>query len=238
MRKIVVVSLFLAAFGMGQAQVGAITLIVSIPQPDSNRHPVFVTGNFNYWHAGDTLFRLRPDGKGQYRAIIPVFANRKYEYKYTRGSWSEAEVAENDSNITNRVFFSSDQMTIWDTVRRWRIPAVVTKTAQEQRFEALKDSLMEGLKPELGHLMNLLKQDLENALQDVPDSILQKQLHQQAMTSFEKIFGGIAGLINQVIQSLSPDQKKELRARLQKAADVNEFISNFEKNLHEVTGQN
>src|ERR1044071_5643820 len=88
------------------AQVAAVKMVVKVPYDTATGMSVYIAGSFNNWKAGDSLFQLHDVDNGLYSIILPLFSNMRYEYKYTRGNWNNAEIGTNDSDIHNRMFVS------------------------------------------------------------------------------------------------------------------------------------
>ena len=160
------------------AQVAAVKFIVHTPDINKEDRGVFLAGSFNYWHEGDSLYRMNEIGKGVYTITIPVFESMQYNYKYTLGTWNRVEVAINDSDISNRRFISLNGKSITDTVIKWKQAKtkVADSSAQLKRIVAMKDSLAAKLKPELGEIMDLVKLYAQNMLKEKPDLDEHKQI--------------------------------------------------------------
>src|SRR5665647_825635 len=119
----VALSAFLFVHGIiASAQVAAVKFIVHTPDINKEDRGVFLAGSFNYWHEGDSLYRMNEIGKCVYTITIPVFESMQYNYKYTLGTWNRVEVALNDSDIANRSFVSLNGKSITDTVMKWKQP--------------------------------------------------------------------------------------------------------------------
>ena len=150
----------------------AVKFIVHIPAINKEDKAVFITGSFNYWHERDSSYRMNEIGDGIYTITIPVFEAKKYEYKYTLGTWNRVEVALNDSDIANRDFMSANGKTVADTVLKWReLKAKIADSSEQlKRIVEMKDSLAAKIKPELGELMGLVKLYAQNMLKEKPES--------------------------------------------------------------------
>ena len=82
--------------------------MLGIESPPSTTPPavsIYVAGNFNGWNPGDTLYRLRPDGKGNYLVALPDTIKGPIEFKFTLGSWNAAETDSAGRDIPNRGVF-------------------------------------------------------------------------------------------------------------------------------------
>jgi predicted alpha/beta superfamily hydrolase len=62
--------------------------------------PVYLTGNFNNWNPRDEKFRLRTNGAES--GITIELPRGMFEYKFTRGSWTEVEAANEGMATENR----------------------------------------------------------------------------------------------------------------------------------------
>lgn len=221
--------LLLMYAGIASAQVAAVKFIVHIPAVSKEDKGVFITGSFNYWHELDSLYRMNKIGEGIYTITIPVFAARKYEYKYTLGTWKRVEVALNDSDIANRSFVSINGNIITDTVMKWRQPNTKTtdSSAQLKRIVAMKDSLAAKIKPELGELMNLVKLYAQNMLKEKPNLDDHKQLDAQAIQKLGNIYSEVTHLLFNIIGSLSPEQKQQISKAISQPPANGDFLNSF-----------
>jgi len=78
--------------------------------PDS---PIYLASNHVGWNPGDASMRLTPldDGRWQIALGKPRDPSR-LEFKFTRGTWGTVEVAEDLSDISNRMLAAIDASTI------------------------------------------------------------------------------------------------------------------------------
>jgi hypothetical protein len=220
----------LTAFSTITAQVAAVNFRVHTPVIAGQNNGVYLAGSFNGWKANDTLYRMKETGNSIYSITIPVFDNKPYQYKYTLGSWDGVEVAGNDSNISNRHFVSFDKLTITDTVAKWK---QVTGTAKDssahlKRLAAMKDSVLEKLKPEVAELTGLLKLYIQNMLLQNPDTAIHRQLDQAAAEKIAGAFKQITQLLWDIVASLSPEQKQQVSKVLSQPSSedfINAFLS-------------
>jgi hypothetical protein len=79
------------------SQVSSVQLMVHVPAVQNKN--VYVSGSFNNWKAGDSLYKMKRVDANTYSITLPVFKDVHYQYKYTLGEWSNVEIALNDSNI-------------------------------------------------------------------------------------------------------------------------------------------
>ncbi len=211
------------------AQVAAVKFIVHTPAVGKEDKGVFITGTFNYWHEGDSLYRLNEISNGIYSITIPVFEGKKYAYKYTLGTWKRVEVALNDSDIANRSFISGNGKAVADTVLKWRELKAITADSSEQlkRIVAMKDSLAAKIKPELGELMGLVKLYAQNMLKEKPNLDEHKQLDAKAIQQFGNIYSEITHLLFSIIGSLSPEQKQQISKAISQPPANGDFLNAF-----------
>lgn len=83
--------------------------------------PIYIAGTFNDWKVADERFRFHEISSGYYRLNFPEDIKKPllFEYKYTRGGWSEVEVDEYGNRRNNRKV-NHPIGTIYDEVPLWR----------------------------------------------------------------------------------------------------------------------
>src|ERR1019366_5051236 len=210
------------------AQVAAVKFTVRTPGITKEDKGVYLAGSFNYWHAGDSLYQMNEIDNGVYTITIPVFEARQYNYKYTLGTWNKAEVALNDSDITNRRFVSANGKSITDTVIKWKRPKTAKTDSSEQlrKIVAMKDSLMIKIKPQLDEMLGLLKLYVQNMLQEKPDMEVHQQLDKKAIQKIGNVYVGLTKLLWNICASLSLQQKQQISKTLGQPAN-GDFINSF-----------
>lgn len=72
----------------------------SLPVADSS---LYLVGSFNNWNPGDPRFLLTPQADGSYVILLPDTL-RRFEYKFTQGSWQFTEGNAQGESIPNRVY--------------------------------------------------------------------------------------------------------------------------------------
>lgn len=228
------------SFLPGNSQVTAIQLTVKVPLPDTGTNPLYIAGSFNYWHAGDSLYRMKKVSEGQYNIILPVFEGVNYTYKYTRGSWDKVELAANDSNISNRHFYSSGQLDILDTVQKWKQPVsrTVVQNPRLEKINAMKDSVLKKLQPELTKMQDLLKLYVQNMLQERPSERLHRQLDKKAMKKVHYAFTEITGLLFNAMALLTREEKDAMQKKIKDPAGKDDFLNTFFNSFNAITGNN
>jgi hypothetical protein len=189
---------------------------------------LYITGSFNYWHEKDSLYQLKEIKKGVYGIILPVFAGRKYEYKYTLGSWNKVEVTAKDSDIHNRHFIAVNRKNIIDTVIKWKQPvtARVDSSIQLKEITAMKDSLIAKLKPEMNEILGLLKLYVQNMLQENPDRATHEKLDENATQKIDYLYREITNLLWNICDTLSAEQKQQIMKKLGQPVN-GDFINSF-----------
>jgi hypothetical protein len=220
------VILFMNAM-IASSQVAAVKFTVHAPDVSKADKGVYISGSFNYWHAGDSLYRMKEIGKGVYAITIPVFEGKQYYYKYTLGKWDKVEVALNDSDITNRQFISLNKKSVTDTVIKWKQNKTSADSSEQlKRIIAMKDSLMTKLKPELDDMQGLLKSYVQNMLRENPDKDEHQQLDDRAMQKIGNIYRQITKLFWNICASLSPEQKQQISKAINQPSK-DDFINSF-----------
>jgi predicted alpha/beta superfamily hydrolase len=96
-------------------------LTLELTSPDTFGKPVFISGNFNDWAAGDERYRMMPAGEQHYVFHFPAGAKlpAPFEYKYTLGNWDSEELDAAGNPLRNRLL-QRPQGRFCDRVPRWR----------------------------------------------------------------------------------------------------------------------
>ena len=227
----------LFSFFYSFSQATAVHLTVKVPLPDTAAGAVYIAGSFNYWHAGDSMYRMKKISEGQYSISIPVFEGINYKYKYTRGGWDKVELAYNDSNISNRSFYSSALLHIADTVQKWKqqVSRPVAKNPRLEKINAMKDSVLQKLQPELTKMINLLKLYVQNMLQERPSERLHRQLDKKAMKKVHYAFTEITGLLYNAMALLTREEKEVIQKKLKDPAGKEDFLNTFLNSFNAIT---
>ncbi|HEX4875175.1 MAG TPA: hypothetical protein VFV31_00790 [Chitinophagaceae bacterium] len=219
---------FLFVFSVNShAQVAAVTFTVQVPSIDSAKG-VYLAGSFNYWHAGDSLYRMKKTTPNRFTLTVPVFANQPYQYKYTLGHWDRVELSAADTNITNREFFSATGQQITDTVAKWNkplTPAANKPTKQMQQINAMKDSVLNKLQPELGNMLGILKQYVQNVLREKPSMTLHRRLDKQSAKKIYNAYRQVSQLIWDIFATITPEQKKLIGELLKTPEAQQDYIN-------------
>lgn len=81
------------------------SLRFDVTTPVNDDRPIYVSGNFCNWYPDLDAFRLWPIGPGRYALDLPpeVVLPDVVEYKYTRGSWDQAELDASGDVPPNRI---------------------------------------------------------------------------------------------------------------------------------------
>ena len=218
---------FLLLFSVNsKAQVAAVTFTVQVPSVDSAKG-IYLAGSFNYWHAGDSLYLMKKIGDNRYSLTLPVFDNHSYQYKYTLGHWNRVELAANDSNISNRVFVAANGKQLTDTVMKWKtvLPATAQTNPQMQQINAMKDSALAKLQPELNNMIDFLKQYVQNFLAAKPNAALHRRLDKKVTKKIGSAYRQVTKLLWDVFAAISPEQKKQMNDLLNKPEAQKDFIN-------------
>jgi hypothetical protein len=225
--RIAFLPLVLVSF-LTNGQVSSVRLTVRVPELAENKN-VFVAGSFNNWKAGDSLYKMKKLDATTYAILLPVFKKANYQYKYTLGNWNEVEIASNDSNISNRQFFCTNRKKkVTDTVMKWATPKPVVKTnvsPQMARFNAMRDSVLNGLQPKLAEMVLLLKEYTINLLQENPSMEKDNRITSDVVKHFADVYSRINGLFHKIFESLTPDQKQKILKTLATPGADKDFIN-------------
>jgi len=223
------------------AQVTPVRLTVQLPAPGILKDSVvFVTGTFNNWNPSDSSAIMKRIDARHYTMLVPCFKNKKYEYKYTLGSWESVEKQTNNNEIDNRQFISYKRLKVNDTIAAWNQPSPDTAAAPKQglltpeqltKLAALKDSLTTQLTPVVPALMGILQKINVNFLSDTPDKKLEKQYRDEIADVFSKALDSLSGLFYNVSEMLTPEQKAKLRKAMKDSKDPKDLINIISKNL-------
>lgn len=225
--KTILITAMVMYYSYGKAQVAAIKFTVHAPAINNSDKGVFLAGTFNYWHAGDTLYRMNDMGNDNYSLTIPAFLGKTYQYKYCLGTWDKVELAANDSNISNRRFTAGKKMHINDTVIKWKpLPPVKDSSAQLKQFAAMKDSVVLQLKPSVEKLTELLKSYAQNMLQPIPDMATHQHLDDTAAATIGHIYRQITGLLWNICNALSAEQRQAVLKKINEPSSK-DFLNTF-----------
>lgn len=84
-------------------------IVTEIPANTPHDAQLFISGNFNKWHAGDPTLRLQKQVDGTYRVTVYSDLDR-LEFKFTRGDWDSVEGKESGKARPNRVIFRHENI--------------------------------------------------------------------------------------------------------------------------------
>jgi hypothetical protein len=210
------------------SQVASVRLTVHIPSLAENKN-VYGAGSFNNWKASDSLYRMKKEDATTYSILLPVFRDVRYQYKYTLGKWDEVEVALTDSNIKNRTFISAGRKKkVKDTVMKWAVPKPVAQknlTPQLLKINAMKDSVLNGLQPKLGEMLQLLKAFTINLLQDKPDTATEQRIVCEVNSHLKDVHVRLNDLFHKIFETLTPEQKQKILTTINTPGPDNDFIN-------------
>ena len=212
-------------------QVGSVKFEVKVPSEGMQKNSsVFLTGSFNGWNPHDSMYIMQKTGDDLYSLIIPVFDGKKYEYKYTLGSWNSVEVSANGEQIKNRKMITQDGLTIKDTVLKWKSPKLPTKKDTTLKFskkqmEEIKAEIMIKIKDKMKNTLGILKKAFVNMLSDKPDMKLRKKYHKQIVSSINNVLDLAADALWKAVSVFTPEQKKALLKEMKKSKDPGAFFN-------------
>lgn len=232
--RIAFLPVLLIAF-LTNAQISSVRLTVHVPALAENKN-VFVAGSFNNWKANDSLYKMKKVDASTYAIELPVFKNVQYKYKYTLGNWNEVEIAMNDSNLSNRLFFSDRKKKITDTVVKWATPKAAVKSntsPQMAKYNAMKDSVLKSLQPKLGEMLVLLKEYTINLLQDKANIETDERITSDMVNHFKDAYGRISGLFHKIFKDLTPEQKQNMLKVVTAPGADKDFINTLGTALNE-----
>jgi hypothetical protein len=220
------------------AQVSSVKLVVHVPAPPEGKQ-VYVSGSFNGWKAADSLYKMKREDASTYSLVLPVFRDVKYQYKYTLGSWDLVEHSANDSNINNRSFLSGSKKTsVKDTVVKWATgkpappPAI---SAQMERINKMKDSVLAGLQPKLNEMVLLLRDYITNLLQENPNIATDNRITEEVNKRFADAYGRLNDLFHRVFETMSVQQKQQILKAISAPGTEKDFINTLGKAINEAT---
>lgn len=203
------------------AQVGSVRLTLELPgigiQKDS---AIFVAGSFNAWNPQDSSYCMKRIDNNHYTLEIPCFYNKKYEYKYTLGSWEGVERAEDGkTDINNRMFTARKRLKIKDQVAQWNIPTPVMMkdttnqltTKQIELLSTLKDSIEKAKPVIVNRLVEVIQKMNQNLLAEQPSDALNNQYSEELGDALGSIFVSLGDVFKQMAQILTPEQKQKIR---------------------------
>ncbi len=97
------------------------TLSIELTTPDTDKRPIYLTGNFCKWLPDLEEFKMTQTKPGHYYYEFPVGFEipSPLEYKYTRGGWDQVELDRWGQAYGNRVTSQSEGV-IQDFVTRWQ----------------------------------------------------------------------------------------------------------------------
>ncbi len=111
-----VFALLLSTSAAGQYRVTVI--VKELPAYHNSRDPIYIAGSFNNWNPEHAGTQLEKDDKGRYTLGLAAPAG-KYEYKFTRGSWTTVECGDGGFPASNRTIEISGDTTIEVSILHW-----------------------------------------------------------------------------------------------------------------------
>lgn len=230
--------ILLIASAVSFAQAAAVKIEVIIPSDTShNKTDVFLAGSFNGWNAHDSLYLMKSTGDKKYSLEIPVFAGKKYLYKYTQGDWASVETALEGSDIQNRIFLAQNGLVLKDTVLKWKAKApeikkdsaLVLSSKQVEELTRMKEDMEKKIAERTKSAGDLLRQASLNMLSDKPDMEMRKKFHDEIMSTVDFALELASEAMWKVASILTPEQKKAIQQEFSKPngpGDIFGAISN------------
>ncbi|MFZ4543158.1 MAG: alpha/beta hydrolase-fold protein [Saprospiraceae bacterium] len=113
-------------------------VVDKFPTEFLRKQPICIAGDFNGWNPGkDTLLR---DNTGKY-SIVLFLSPGHYEYKFTGGSWNQAEGNIEESFAANRkLLVNGKKDTIYNQILGWENTAIVKSHTKLPTVFLLNDS--------------------------------------------------------------------------------------------------
>lgn len=110
---------------------------------------------------------------------------------------------------------------------KWKIVLPVTAKAspQMQQINAMKDSALAKLQPELNNMIEFLKQYVQNFLAAAPNAALHRRLDKKVTKKLGSAYRQVTKLLWDVFASISPEQKKQMNELLNKPEAQKDFIN-------------
>ena len=233
-----------AGFELMFGQAASVKFEVEVPSDSSLQDSsVFLSGSFNCWNPKDSMYIMKKNGDDLYSLIIPVFDGKKYEYKYTRGSWNSVEVSSNGTGIKNRQIFSYHDMVVKDTVLKWKSNKTsgqkdttlkLTKEQQEH-LKKIKEEMAKELMVKMKDVTGNFKKAITNMLSEKPDMKLKKKYHNEIAGNINYALQIAGDAMWKVASMLSPEQKKALLTEMNKPDASGDLFGLMSKalNIHE-----
>lgn len=226
-----VILTFFSICTFGQAS--AVKLKVKIPADSTEvKTGVFVAGSFNGWNPNDSLYLMTKTGDDLYTLEIPVFTNKKYEYKYTKGGWGSVELSGDGAEINNRIFLSHDGLVVNDTVVEWRITqspkkdsALILSGSQVEQLSKLKSEMETKLAERIKNAGDLLKKASENMVSEKPDMELRNKFRDEIISTVTFVLEQATDLMWNAALILTPEQKKAIQLELSKPNAQNDIFN-------------
>lgn len=112
--------ILLICFGTSvQAQFKVKVVITQKPEQHKNEQ-IYLTGAFNKWLPGDSLFKLKSENANSESFIINNVKAGLLEFKYTRGNWPSLESTKDGRLEAPRKAIITKDTTIYTAIEGWR----------------------------------------------------------------------------------------------------------------------
>lgn len=194
MKKLLLIPFFLS--GLLLSAQNRVRFVVQ--QPDAQNDTIYIAGTFNKWNPGEENHRLTKENRGQ-QVITLNLPSGRYEYKFTRGNWTNVESTEAGLDVANRISIINSDTTIAVAIEGWldqlkdiaRLPdSTKWQVAYNRSFFYLERNLDSSYK--YAQLANELARKLEDkkytaAMARILGRVMQRQgNHQRALEYYLK----------------------------------------------------
>ena len=149
-----VILFLLLVIGIKPIVAQSVLKISKVPANTPPADTLFVAGSFNGWNPHSSAYALVKNADGSYQISLPTHLG-PIEYKFTRGSWANAEVGANQQPLPNRTADLRQLAEITQEVAAWSAsgPLAPRKSTATTQVHVLSTTF--GL-PQLGRTRRVL----------------------------------------------------------------------------------
>lgn len=117
--------------------------ITTLPSYHSSGSDIYAAGSFNGWNPRDSNYKFHSGSNGQYTLSIKL-TKGAYEYKITRGDWSNAECKKDGAATANRQLKVDADITEDLVVEEWqdRFPAPAKKSTASKNVHIIDTAFL------------------------------------------------------------------------------------------------
>lgn len=112
---------------------------------------------------------------------------------------------------------------------------VPVKNPRLDKINAMKDSVLKKLQPELAAMLDLLKSYVQNMLQEKPSKRLHRELDKKTMKKVKYAFTEITGLLYHAMALLTNEEKQAMQKKLKEPAGKDDFLNTFLNSFNAIT---